>query len=431
MPPQLQPVPAGHQFPLGVIQLFLNFVLSAASSQRCAAGVLDLLEEIWSDALPAPCPNAGRLWMLRVGLYSLTSPKEKSDDWVFIMDHTIQLGQWKCLVIVGIRLKDWNSDRGPLQHQDVQLLNLTPMEQSTGEKVHEQLLATIEMTGVPRAILSDGGSDLKRAMELLHTTHGKVAHVYDIKHKTALFLKSAFQVDSRWAEFVTKSNKTRLGITQTALAFLNPQTLKTKARYMNLDVLVDWAVKALCYLDSPREFDDQSVDRDKLTDKLGWLNDYRSAVAEWSELLQLAATAEDYVRKEGYHRGAKRRLRSRLKPLATCKASWRMRDSLLTFVGEQSSQARKQERLLGSSEVLESLIGKYKRMQSTHSKGGMTAMLLSFGTIVLDRTTDTIQRALETIKTQDVYDWVKSKLGMTIQAQRKLAFEGTKAAHKI
>ena len=108
-----------------------------------------------------------------------------------------------------------------------------------------------------------------------------------------------------------------------------------------------------------------------------------------------------------------------------------MRDSLLTFVDEQSSAARKQERPLGSSEVLESLIGKYKRLQSTHSKGGMSAMLLSFGAIVLDKTTDTVRRALETTNTQDVYDWVKNKLGITIQAQRKFAFERTKTAHKI
>ncbi len=430
MPVELQVAPAGHQFPLGVIQLFLNFVLSAASSQRSAAAVLTLLSEICPDGFQAPCPNAGRLWMLRVGLHALKSPKEKADDWVWIMDHTMQLGQYKCLVIVGVRLSDWNPRRGPLKHEDLELLNLTPMEQSTGERVHEQLLATIRMTGVPRAILSDGGTDLKRAMEMLHTNHSEVAPLYDIKHKTALLLKRELQADSRWAEFVTKSNKTKLGLTQTALAFLNPPALKTKARHMNLDILVNWGRKALRYLDEPREFADQPVDRDKLTEKLGWLRAYREPLNEWSELLGLAGTAEDFVRKEGYHRNAKTRLRSRLKSSVTCSASRRMRDSLLTFVGEQSSAARKHERLLGSSEVLESLIGKYKRLQSTHSKGGMSAMLLSFGAIVLDKTTDTIRRALETIKTQDVYDWVKNKLGITIQAQRKLAFEGTKAAHK-
>lgn len=429
MPIELQPAPARHQFPLGVIGLFVNFVLSAASSQRCAAGVLALLEEIWPDALPAPCPNAGRLWILRLGLYALTSPKEKADDWVWIMDHTLQLGQWKCLVIVGIRLEHWNAERGPLRHEDVQLLNLTPMESATGESVHEQLLATAEVTGVPRAVVSDGGTDLKRGMEMFRATHDGVAHVYDIKHKTALLIKSEVQADPRWSEFVTLSNKTKLGITQTALAFLTPPALKTKARYMNLDILVDWGQKALRYLDDPREFEDQPVDEEKLDEKLGWLREYRSALNEWSQLLQLAGTAEDYVRKEGYHRKAKAELRSRLKPLARSQAGRRMSAALLKFVDEQSSQAKEQERLIGSSEVIESLIGKYKRIQDAHSKGGMTATLLSFGAIVVDKTVDTIRRALESVKTQDVYDWVKRKLGITIQAQRKLAFEGTKPAH--
>jgi hypothetical protein len=430
LPAELHLPPARHQFPLGVIQLFLNFVLTAAGSQRCAAASLSILGEICPDGLPAPCPNAGRLWMLRVGLYALHAPKEQARDWVWIMDHTMQLGQFKCLVIVGIRLSEWNPKRGPLEHRHVQLLNLTPMEQATGEAVHAQLLETISVTGVPRAIVSDQGTDLKRAMQMLHTTHAGVAHVHDIKHKTALLLKSELQTDSRWKAFVRESNRTRQAVTQTSLAFLNPPTLKSKARYMNLDTLVEWGHKALHFLDHPREFEDQPLDRDRLAEKLGWLRDYRTDLAEWSELLQLAATAEDFVRSEGYHCRAKARLRRCLQPLATCPSARRMRTALLSFVGEQSSAARENEHLLGSSEVIESLIGKYKRLQSTHSKGGMSAMLLSFGAIVLDRTSDTIRRALETISTRDVYDWVKSKLGVTIQAQRKLAFEGTKPAHE-
>ena len=47
-------------------------------------------------------------------------------------------------------------------------------------------------------------------------------------------------------------------------------------------------------------------------------------------------------------------------------------DSILEFVSQQASHARPGERLIGSTEVLESIIGKYKRLQSMHSKGGMT-----------------------------------------------------------
>jgi hypothetical protein len=404
-------------------------VLTAASSQRCAAAVIGLLEATWPEALPAPCPNTGRMWILRLGLYALVCPKEQTDDWVWIMDHTMQLGQWKCLVIVGIRLEHWNADRGALQHQDVQLLNLTPMEHATAEKVHEQLLATVKVTGVPQAVVSDEGADLRRGMELLQATHEQVVHVHDVKHKVALLMKSEMQADSRWAEFVSKCNQTKLAINQTSLAFLNPPALKSKARYMNLDILVDWGQKALRYLDNPRQFEGQPLDQQKLAAKLGWLREYRSAIAQWAELLQLADVAEDYVRKQGYHRQAKAQLRSLLRPLATSEAGVRMKEALLAFVAEQSRKARPRQRLIGSSEVLESLIGKYKRMQSTHSKGGMTAMLLSFGAIVLEKTTETINKALDAIKTTDVYEWVKSKLGTTVQAQRKLAFEGTKPAH--
>ncbi|VAX36209.1 hypothetical protein MNBD_PLANCTO02-498 [hydrothermal vent metagenome] len=107
-----------------------------------------------------------------------------------------------------------------------------------------------------------------------------------------------------------------------------------------------------------------------------------------------------------------------------------MRRRLLTFVEEQSLQAEVGEHLLGSSEVLESLIGKYKQMQKSHSKGGMTAMLLSIGSLVQEQGITTINKALEMVKTKDVDTWVKAHLGTTLQAQRNQAFSGTKPAYK-
>ena len=80
----------------------------------------------------------------------------------------------------------------------------------------------------------------------------------------------------------------------------------------------------------------------------------------------------------------------------------------------------------GSSEVIESLIGKYKHLQSTHSKGGMTAMLLSFGAIVSKKTHDVIQAALINIKTGAVATWCQKMLGVTLQSQRTFAFAGNK-----
>lgn len=76
--------------------------------------------------------------------------------------------------------------------------------------------------------------------------------------------------------------------------------------------------------------------------------------------------------------------------------------------------------------MLESVIGKYKRLQSSHSKGGMTGMLLSIGAIVGKLASDTIQQALQTVSTHDVISWCKDTLGTTLQAQRKLSLGATK-----
>ena len=90
---------ARHQFSAEVILMFIGLVLSGPVSQRAAASVLNLLS-YWLNCENArlPCANSGRLWMVRVGLFALTCKKQPADDWLWMMDHTVQLGPWKCLL---------------------------------------------------------------------------------------------------------------------------------------------------------------------------------------------------------------------------------------------------------------------------------------------------------------------------------------------
>jgi hypothetical protein len=57
--------------------------------------------------LPSKTPawSSGRLWWLRLGYYKLSRPKAQADDWVWMVDHTVHIGQEKCFVIVGVRLR--------------------------------------------------------------------------------------------------------------------------------------------------------------------------------------------------------------------------------------------------------------------------------------------------------------------------------------
>ena len=416
-----------HHYSAGVIGLFLIMVLCCAASQRGAAAILELLRTWLPGVVDTPCANTGRLWLLRLGLYELTRPKEQAEDWVWVIDHTLQLGPWKCLVIVGVRLSAWLRDRRPLEHGDLTLLNLTPMHGSTGEQVHTALRQTVAQTGVPVAVVGDGAADLRNGLELLQATHPSVVQAYDVKHKMALLLKKELEADPQWTEFITQTNLTKRQLTQTELAFLVPPSLKGKARYLNVDTLVRWGRRVLGYLEQPQAAGIE-VDPARREGKLGWVRKFQPALEHWSQIMNVVQTTEEYIRYEGYHRQAAGELAHRLAAENLSPAAQRIQEAALAFVSEQSAAAQPDgQRLIGSSEVLESLIGKYKQLQSTHSQGGMTAMLLSFGAIVCPKTPEFIQTALTQVRSSDVTDWSREKLGITLQAQRKRAFGRNKS----
>jgi hypothetical protein len=75
--------------------------------------------------------------------------------------------------------------------------------------------------------------------------------------------------------------------------------------------------------------------------------------------------------------------------------------------------------ILHSSEILESLFGKFKFLEKEQSKSSFTNLLLSIGAMVSKTTESTILTALESVTIPMIKAWSKSKIGMTIQAQKK------------
>lgn len=99
-------VPSHHQYSIGHITLFVSLVLSAAASFRCASRAIETVIPSLELSLSTPSWFSGRLWLFQLGYFKLTRPKERAGDWVWIVDHTVQLGAEKCLVILGIRLSN-------------------------------------------------------------------------------------------------------------------------------------------------------------------------------------------------------------------------------------------------------------------------------------------------------------------------------------
>lgn len=424
-------IPFHHHYSLGIISLFLSLVLSVATSLRCASRVLELFWAVWEQPRAVPTWGTGRWWVLRLGYYNLTRPKEQAEDWVWIVDHTYQLGTHKCLLILGLRLSALPAPGQCLRHEDVEPLVLEAVVKSSGEIVYQQLAATIKKTGVPREIISDRGGDVQAGVERFCTAHPATCALYDIKHKTAAVLKMALESDPAWQEFSQLCQQTKQQVQQTALAFVMPPNQRTKARWMNVDILVRWGTKTLTVLDTPAQERPPGCERAQLEEKLGWVHRFRAQLQLWAELLHLVTVTEHFVRTQGVARGSDQQLSKLLAPLALSPRTQEVRAHLLAFVAEESQKAHPNERLLGSSEVIESVFGKFKRLEQTQAKSGFTGLILTMSAMVAQTTREVVQKALETVPTKCVLEWCKKTLGDSLQAQRKKAFgPHAKTEHK-
>lgn len=420
--PEWQVIPYHHVYSTGCISLFVSLVLSAAISMRGASRAMEFFFKALHIPIASPSWFTGRLWLLRLGYYKLMRPKVQAEDWVWIVDHTVQLGDDKCLVILGVRLCYLLSRNDCLSHEDVEPIELAPVKKSNGEVVYQQLEQAVSKTGVPCAIVSDHGTDLNAGVEKFCQQHPQTRALYDIKHKTAAILKRELHQDTDWNKFIQLAAQTKLRVQQTALAALSPPNQKTKARYMNVDVLVNWGQKILGFLDAPQDARKPLLEGERVEEKLSWVRDFRSQLKDWSELFEMMTTTESFIRHHGLYQGVHLELKNHLLPLAQMERTQRLRCELIAFVAEQETKVRPGERLLGSSEVIESVFGKLKRLEQDQSKNGFTALLLGLSALASTTTSAVIQKALETVPTKQVEAWRQETLGQTLQSKRREAF---------
>jgi len=418
-----------HQYGVQQVLVVVSLVLSAATSLRGAGRALAVMQECAGLVPWSPSWSSTRLWLLRLGYYKLTRAKEEGSDWVWIVDHVVQTGQEKCLLIVGIRLSALPAVGAYLTHADVEPIAVYPVTQSNGEIVYQQLEEARRQTGVPREILSDQGSDLHKGIRQFCQAHPETSCIYDIKHKVAAVLKRELGATPTWQEFSRLAGQMTQRVQQTALAALAPPRQRRKARYMNAGELVGWGVRMLQYLDADGS-QRQEWDRQRVEQVVGWVRQYRPEIEQWRQWVEVGTITEQLVKTHGLAVGGVQQLQHRLADAGTLPRTQQLCAEFIQFVGEEEAKAKAGERLVGSSEVIESIFGKWKRLEGEQARSGLTGLVLALGALVAPTTAEVITQALTTVPTKTVLMWCRDKLGKTVQATRRALFAPLRKAEQ-
>ena len=335
------------------------------------------------------------------GLWALLRPLPRADDWAYLIDHTVQIGTVKCFAVVGLRLSEW-PDRC-LGHGDIRLIELAAMEHSTAATVQRALERAAGRTGPPRLIVSDRGGDVLGGIDRYCRDHPGTVATCDAAHQGASRLRRSLEADERWAAFVARLGLTKAKLQQTPLACCIGPRLRPKARFMNLAAPLRWARWCLRLLDGSLPGDRplterqravlEGIDAAELEAQLGWLREYRQAVAEWSQWHEVIQVVVRQVRRHGIDRDTVAELRRPLDAMELGASGREVAEAMLGFVADQAWVARLGgERLIGSTEVLESLFGGFKGLQGQQSESGMTGLMLVLGALASPWTPEEIER---------------------------------------
>jgi hypothetical protein len=419
------PLP-NHSYGPGLIALCLN--LAKRIGFRAASTSLRIVFDHLGIEDDVPHHDSIRIWMCRAGIGEMKKSFNDQDDTIWISDHSSQIGTEKVLTILGMRVKDLPPQERALKLTDVRVLTVVPGRKWKKEDVGREYLKTAEQNGVPRDLVCDGATELRDPAKILEK-NGKTPNVIgDMKHRAANILEKVVGKDARFVEFQKQVGLTRNRVQQTELGHFAPPTMKQKSRFMNLGRLLLWGTMVCGHLSHPNSKGRKGITVARMNEKLGWVGAYSEDLASWNRCQELINVTLKFVNTEGIYPGASKRLRAQLDDTASrwpmrCKASDTVMKGLIEHAVASESCLPKGERGWGSTEVLESLYGRYKRLEGQHSQGGFTGLIAALPALTVDWTAARVRENLTSVSVQDMKNWVKENLGQTLASRRIEAYQ--------
>ncbi|WP_013334783.1 hypothetical protein [Gloeothece verrucosa] len=415
---------AHHHYTLSTISIAVQQIITVGHSYRGVAKTMKL-----TSRDDSPHYSSIKTWVERIGLYELQRPKQSRDDWIYLVDLTVELGNTKSLVIYGIPHTIWLTQILPknrgLKPTDGEILTVEVTEQATGEWVYSALASLSQKTGTPFQIISDQASNLKKGIELFQTLHPQVIYTYDVTHAMANLLKRKLLDDELFQNFLQECHLCRQQVQQTELAFAAPPSQRSKCRYFNLYGLINWATKIL---GSSLSLFSQLIPGISLSqlalrleEKFGWLSAYGFSLWLWQYLILMTHTLLKQLKTLGLNSDSVTLYKQSLSSLKIPESLAPFTEQILTYLNQQIHSTHSLP-LLATTDVLESIFGRYKYFSERSPIKELRSSLLTIPLTTINFTPEFIRNALTTVRSVDLSQWVNKTFGQSQLTKRKILF---------
>jgi hypothetical protein len=378
-----------------------------------------------------PSDSTIRLWVMRYGFAKLNNPLPDGQ-WVIIGDVTVDIGTLKCLATVGVNLDTlYKREDITLTLDDLEIVGIHPTHNATGEFAKESFQKDIDRLGgleKVKGILIDQGSDLTKGAKLLQQAGIKVKFLHDVSHKLANVLEKNLKDDPLWEEYTKQLTKTKQLVQQTELAALQPPKQRSKARFMNISLYVYWFTKIK---EIKQNGNLNHVPEERFDEYFGWMQKFEFFHEILQQKVEVVEIIKDAIRCSGYSMNIYEHLIDAFDLLPYDKAVYPFICEALDTVYEEVEKLGENERLPGTTEIVESLFGSYKN-HSACGGHGITGNILTLGALVgKTQTGKELSKMMEMTPVKSAMQWVENKVGNTLAKLRNRFFRKSKKGQNL
>lgn len=360
--------------------------------------------------------TTGIWWALRVGLYLLQRTQRRiREKWFCVADFTIQIGNKKALILLRVPVSALMKGKA-LTLKQVEVMGIGIGDTWNGELVKKYLLSLFDRCGWPSQVVSDCGSDIKKGIiDTLLEAPNSASWISDITHFVANALKHYYADLSMFEQFQTMCNGIRKCLQQTRFAFLIPPKARTKGRFLNVSRQAEWGLRTLAYLDQKER--EQSSDTSELARLLGDLKPFKAFLTNLVRNTRCLNKVMEIVKTEGLTVDSLKACQDTLGELS---ATSPIRKEVSQYLQQYAPLVESTESpILGSSDVIESLIGKAKQRMDCYGSSEINKSILLLPCMCGEITQEVVTEALTTVRVQDVKAWVSETVGETMRSVRR------------
>lgn len=394
-----------HGYSAESMQLCVHLRTQAGCSYRSCIQVLNILVVLLNLELKIPHFSSIRNWEMKLGYNELQSTTNTTDKWALIIDESISIGSQKMLLLIGVNLNKYEFGKA-LNLSDIRVLDIR-LSKSWKAPDIEKVVKSVKHRGFTfEYCCCDKGNNLRKLLKMID-----LVHIEDCGHALGNWLKNRYKKEEIFLSFCAESTKIKRSLILSEYAEYVPPKHRTKGKFLNLSAIAVWAKKMLFLANQYQ----QKGTNQGAFEKIKWILKYEGFILKLNEEQTLINKLNKLLKNNGLNHTT---IKEAEQIITQSSVEDGLKKYLLDYLKRNKLKLPDLEKIICSSDIIESTFGKLKYNTSKSPNGAITEGCLSVANYGKNFEIKEIKNAMEATKIVDIKKWRKENLPVSIQQKK-------------